>query len=313
MTTSPFQGPITRNLTTNPVGGFLPPARGLNAYMTAQASYLASGAVPTSATSANPPVVTQPALLLVINTGTSVSYGLVHATTVTLPSGSIPQDVYCDVTLAGVFTTQHGAPGFTPTPPASNALRIWKVTTGAGNVGVVLPFTDLANRSPFNPPLSSVMAIDGHNAGAVALPSSLSIPGQMGCSGGLSLKGSLVSAPNTNSIQMITGAAAVSQGFPPVVSVSYTGCNALRGKLTFSISSMSFVTGVTLYIYLTDPTRYLFGSKAGYALAQDAATAALNPILNPQGGNNLIEIQLGRYFYMVAGTTYRLCYKVMHS
>lgn len=308
MSGNPYQGPIVRNLRLSPVDGYTPPAKGLNGIMVAQASYVASGVIPTSATSANPPVVTQPALKVVVNTGSAVSYGVINGSSQTLPAGSVAQDVYADVTVAGAWTFNHGAVGYTPPAPAANTIRIWKVTTGVGNVGVVLPFIDLANRSPFNPALSTVMATDGHNASAVALPNGMTLQGLLTAHAGLTIKGGIFDMAAGEAISMWVAGVSVSIGGLPTVTITpLAGSNTSRGKVSFSISSVANLVGLVLYAYF--PGKY--NTWGGRTTAQDAATAALGTI-NVTGFGTAIAFQIATAG-LAAGTTYKFSYKLLTS
>lgn len=308
MSATPFQGPIVRNLRISPVDGYVPPAKGLNGIMVAQASYVANGLTPTSATSANPPVVTQPALKVVVNTGTAVAYGVIAGGPQTLPTGSVAQDVYADVTVAGAWTFNHGAPGYTPPAPAANTIRIWKVTTGAGNVGVVLPFIDLSNRSPFNPALSSVMATDGSNAGAVVLHNGMTLQGLFTPHGGLTIKSGILDKAAGETISLWYGSPIVSIGGSPTVTVTpLAGSNSSRGRLVFSLSSVANLTGLTLYAFFPG----LYNTWGGRSTAQDAATAALGTI-SVYGLSTALGFAIP-VAGLSASTNYTFCYRTFTS
>lgn len=185
-----FQGPEFSNQTGAGSGTLLDEAH-LNALVLAQVSYLQNGTVPTAATSANPPIITQPQVAYVINSGTACTWHNITTTTPVSPaSASVAQDLYCDVDDTEVFTIYQGVVGFTPPAPAANALRLWKATTGAGNVGISGPFTNLANPYPLG--AASFMAQDGSNALAVAFPSTLDVLGGTTLEAGVSVLGGIV-------------------------------------------------------------------------------------------------------------------------
>lgn len=185
-----FQGPEFSNQTGAGSGTLLDEAH-LNALVLAQVSYLQNGTVPTTATGANPPIITQPQVTYVINSGTACTWHNITTTTPISPaSASVAQDLYCDVDDTEVFTIYQGAVGFTPPAPAVNALRLWKATTGAGNVGISGPFTNLANPYPLG--AASFMAQDGSNAVAVAFPSTLDVVGGSTLEGGVTVQAGIV-------------------------------------------------------------------------------------------------------------------------
>ena len=301
----PYQGPLVRNLNLSPVDGYLPAARGLNAYMVAQSSY-AVGGIPTSGTNANPVVITQPAITqLVVNTGSAVPARSVNATTVTLPTVASQQDVYVDVDTTGAYSTHGGAVGFAPPAVAANALRLYLVRTGTGGVGVAF-ITALAATGPFSPPLSQVMNTNGTNASAVSLPSSLAVA-QAATLADVTVNAGLLDAAAGESFGMFVGSATVSSGFPPAMTVTPSHATTSRGVVSFSIASMSNVTGVTLYAYSAG----IFPVWGGLVTAQDAPTASLGVWTTVISG--VVYFIVPNYNLMIAGTTYRFCYRLFCS
>ena len=202
-----FQGPEFSDQTGVSSGTVLDQAH-LNSLVLAQVSYLQTGTVPTTATAANPPVVTQPTITYVINSGTAASYhpavaGVTIGGSLVLPTSSGAQDVYCDVDDTESFTLTAGVPGFTPPPAAVNALRLWVARTDTGNVGVV-GFTDLSNKSPLG--ATSFMAQDGSNALAVTFPSTLAVAGMTNLNGGANVNAGILRYTNQPATTLTKGA-----------------------------------------------------------------------------------------------------------
>jgi hypothetical protein len=215
----------------------------LNTLLLVQTSYLISGGIATGATGANPPVITQPSAQFVINSGTACAYLNVAATTIPCGAASSPQDNYIDVTIGGTYTVTSGAVGFTPAAVAANALRLYKATTGALNVGVA-SFTTLANTSPFAG--GNVMLNDGSNAApAVTLGGNLTVTGATTLNNDALLNAVLRTTGSTPTLSAAFGAAA---GTGPS-GLTVTG-NANWGNLTFTTGT-SPVTGTVITLSCT--------------------------------------------------------------
>lgn len=307
MPVTPLQGPLVRNFTLAPVDGYLPPAKGLNAYMLAQNSY-AVGGIPVSGTATNPVVMTQPAITqLVINTGTAIKALKVNATTVTLPTIGSPQDVYVDVDNTGAYSTHGGAAGFNPPAPAVTALRLYRVRTGASGIGVA-SINPLAAVGPFNPPLSSVMNTAGSNAGAVHLPSTLRAHG-VGTFHGLTMNNGILNWGVGPAVTSVNGAVSTDglHGPPPTLTVNPFTSNTALGKVSFSIAATAGVVGIA--IFLNVPATYV--TQNGMLCGMDANTAKLGIQIVCLGTTIAFSvINLG---LVVAGTTYTFCYRTFSS
>jgi hypothetical protein len=147
----------------------------LNALLLVQSSYLVSGGIPVSASATVPPVISQPATVYVINSGTACLGRSLVPTTLNCGTGTLAQDNYVDVDITGAYTVTTVALGTLPTPPAANALRLYRATTGAGNSGVAT-FAPLANRSPLSG--TGLLLPDGSNAAPlVTLAGNLTVGG----------------------------------------------------------------------------------------------------------------------------------------
>lgn len=266
-----FQGPLGSDQ-TSALSGTQLDAQHLNSLVVAQASYLQSGSAPSSATATNPPIVTQPSIIYVINSGVAVSWHSVLTTPITLPTAAVAQDVYCDVDDNENYTLTAGAVNFTPPAPAANALRIWKVTTGTSNVGVAT-YSDQANRSPLG--ATSFMAQDGSNASAVIFPTTLEVNGQTTLDAGMVVSGGIMRFVNQPPAILTKGS-----GLSAATSISLGNGGSQNGQILIQVLTSNSIPAnpickITLAATAFTPIGVLpFGSPAILCYADTPVLAA---------------------------------------